>query len=259
MSTLPISNPISTPIGPGSVRVFAGYRLPTLSREDFFRELGQTFMPGTPCMLAPLGLAAYLPVVLDPEAGSGLPDEAALIVYASLDAYAAARRNSLEGRMYTHSHAGVFDMASSRGQWPGAPAAPDRQAGSERWSWYAFDRAVEWQQGSTRVLCLRATSGRAGLQPDLHALSAQHLVRLTEAGADQAIFLAAPGYAVIWIHGPTPEATQVAPAHFLPEGTSLTRDLLATPVPMPTRSEGVEVSGPGAYSFRFVRELRHFL
>ena len=255
MSTLPIS----TPIGPNSIRVFAGYRLPTLTREDFFLELGKTFMPGTPCMLAPLGLAAYLPVVLTSEDGSGLPDEVALIVYASRDAYTAARNNSLEGRMYTHSHAGVFNMATSRGQWPGGATEPHKQEVSDRWCWYAFDNAVDWQQGTTRVLFLRAEPGRDGLQQDLHALATDHIARLATSGADQAIFLAAPSYAVIWIHWPTPEATQVVPEHFLLEGTSLMHDLVATPIPMPTRSEGVEVTGAAAYSFRFVRELRHFL
>lgn len=254
--------PITTPVGPASIRVFAGYRLPALAREDFFRELGQTFMPGTPCMLAPLGLAAYLPATIDPEPDSGLPDEVALIVYASSSAYEAARRQSLEGRMYTHSHAGVFDMTRSRGQWPGSVAAPDKQSGSERWCWTASDRAVDWQQGSTRVLVIAPAPGappQRAFQETLHSRAPAAVESLTRAGADQAIFLAAPGYATLWIHGPTAESTRIAEADWLPEGARLVRDLMSRPVPMPTRSEGVQIAGAEAFCFRFVRELRFFL
>lgn len=255
------SLPVTTPVRPASVRVFAGYRLPMLSREDFFRELGQTFMPGTPCMLAPLGLAAYLPATIDPEPDSGLPDEVALIVYASTGAYEAARRQSLEGRMYTHSHAGVFEMARSRGQWPGTLAAPDKQTGSDRWCWAASDRAVDWQQGNTRVLLLAPAAGTppGEFQQTIHAGAPALIESLSRAGADQAIFLAASGYATLWIHGPTVESTRPADADLLPEGARLVRDLVSRPVPMPTRSEGVQIAGAEAFCFRFVRELRFFL
>src|SRR5687768_431106 len=118
--------PVTTPVGPLSIRVFAGYQLPALTREAFYKELSDTFMPGTPFMLAPLGLSAYVPAVLDLDPAAGMPDEVAIIVYASVDAYNAARRESLQGRMYTHSHAGVFDMARSRGQFPGPTTAPNK-------------------------------------------------------------------------------------------------------------------------------------
>jgi len=251
--------PIHTPVGPSSIRVFAGNKLPSLTRENFFRELGDTFMPGTPCMLAPLGLAAYLPATIDPEPDSALPDEVALIVYASRDAYDAARQKSLEGRMYTHSHAGVFDLTRSRGQWPGTVEAPDKQAGTDRWCWAASDRAVDWQQGSTRVLLIRASAGETDMQAAVHARVQAALPALDRAGVDQAIFLAAPGYAVIWLHGPTPESTRPADGDLLLEGADVVRDLESRPVPMPTRSEGVQITGAEAFCFRFVRELRFFL
>lgn len=253
------SVPFQLPVGPQSIRVFAGYRLPSLTREAFFKELSETFMPGTPYMLAPLGLAAYLSAVIDLDPATGLPDEVALIVYSSLEAYNNARQNSLQGRMYTHSHAGVFDMGKSRGQWPGPVAAPDKLANSDRWSWFAFDRAIEWQDGSTRVVFLSGSPSQGGLQQTLLTSTQSSSGTLTAAGVDQAIFLAASNYAAIWLHGPEPVTFDLTAAGFVPNGAQIARDLEAVLVPMPTGIEGPTVTGPAAFSFRFVRDLRFFL
>jgi hypothetical protein len=193
--------PVTTPVGPQSIRVFAGYRLPTLTRETFFKELGDTFMPGTPCMLAPLGLCAYVAAALDFEDGSGMPDEVALIVYASLDAYNAARQKSLQGRMYTHSHAGVFDMARSRGQFPGTVDQPNKLLPIDRWSWYLFDRPVDWQVASTRLLFLKGAPTQGAMQDFLVRATRAASAALEKAGADQVIVVAGTDYAAIWIHG----------------------------------------------------------
>jgi hypothetical protein len=120
--------PVSLLVGPEMVGVFCGYKLPTLSRADFFREMGETFIPGTPYMQVPLGLYAYLPAVLDVEQDSGLPDEVALIVYASMDIYLEALRNSLRRRIYTHAHTAVFDMqALGCGSLPGPKIEPNQR------------------------------------------------------------------------------------------------------------------------------------
>jgi hypothetical protein len=256
-----IANPVPFPllVGPLSVRVFAGYRLPTLAREAFLKELGETFMPGTPNMLAPLGLAAYLPAVLDFEDDSGLPDEVALIVYSSRGAYEAARRDSLQGRMYTHSHAGIFDMGRSRGQWPGPLSSPGQLENSDRWSWFAFDRAIDWQEGITRVLFLSGVPASGDLQATLVQEANQLLPTLSEAGVNQAIFLASSTYAAIWLHGHDSIGLDATEIGLVPDGTELVRDMVAIPVPMPTGIEGPSITGPGAFSFRFVRDLRFFL
>lgn len=253
------SVPFQLPVGPDSIRVFAGYRLPSLTRDAFFKELSETFMPGTPYMLAPLGLAAYLPAVIDLDPAAGLPDEVALIVYSSLEAYNNARQNSLPGRMYTHSHAGVFDMAKSRGQWAGPVSAPDKLANSDRWSWFAFDRSIEWQDGSTRVIFLSGSPSQGSLQPTLVTATQSASAVFSDAGVDQAIFLAASNYAAIWLHSPGSVALDLSAAGFVPDGVQVARDLEATPVPMPTGVEGPTITGPGAFSFRFVRDLRFFL
>lgn len=253
-----LDQPVTTPVAPRSVRVFCGYGLPSLGRDGFFRELGTTFMPGTPYMLAPLGLAAYVAAALDPAEGSGLPDEVALIVYASRAAYD-ARNSTLQGRMYTHSHAGVFDMRRSRGQFPGPVDAPDRLEGSDRWSWFLFDRAVDWQAGETRVVVLRRAGAARPLREALLEASAGATGALGAVGVDQLIVVATSDYAVVWLHGTTAAAADVAAAGLVPPGAEVARDLVAQPAPMPTGGETFPIAGATAYSFRFVRDLRYFL
>jgi len=230
-----------------------------MKREEFYKQLEATFMPGTPHMLQPLGLAAYLPAVFDLPPEAGLPDEVALIVYASLSAYQGARNESLSGRMYTHSHAGVFDMTRSRGQWPGSFSNPDKQAGTERWCWSAHDQPIEWQYGTTRVVGLEGTPAQGEMQEAMLRTSQEALPKLTAAGVDQAIFVAAPGFCVVWLHSALPALVDLGQLGLLPSGIQIARDLTAVAAPMPRLYEPVSITGPSAFTFRFVRDARFFL
>lgn len=250
--------PLRAPVGPQSIRVFCGYRLPTLTREAFFKELGDTFMPGTPFTLAPFGLAAYVAATLDPDAGSELPDEAALIVYASTQAYAAVRQHSLAGRMYTHSHAGVFEMARSRGQFPGPVGAPTQLAELDRWQWYVFDRAVDWQYGTMRVVLLSPGAG-GSLRPELLATTAAAAPALEAADVDQVIVCATPRYATVWLHSSGAMPSEVSTLGLWPADAVVVRDLTATPHLMIRGDEGVQITKAAAFCFRFMRNPRYFL
>ncbi|HEU4455807.1 MAG TPA: hypothetical protein VFR81_22270 [Longimicrobium sp.] len=249
----------SLPVGPQSIRVFAGSRLPSLDREAFFKELGETFMPGTPFILAPLGLAAYVPAAPDFEPDTGLPDELALIVYASLDVYRAARQGSITGRMYTHSHAALFDMTRSRGQFPGPPSAPDRLPVDDRWCWYLHDTPIEWQDGATRLLILRGRPPSGSLQEALLQATTARAEDLAAAGVDQVIALATPDYAALWLHSPGPVDAAPSALGIVPAGVEVVRDLVAAPAAIRSGSDSVAITGPAAFSFRFVRDLRFFL
>jgi hypothetical protein len=250
--------PILLPVRADAVRVFCGYKLSTMNREDFYRELGETFMPGTPYMQASLGLSGYIPAVLDPPEGSGLPDEVALIVYASLKVYE-EERNSLRRRMYTHSHSAVFDMQApgAGSQSPGPASQPNQRR--DRFSWYLFEHETDWQAGVTRLLYFTASPVREGLPKDFIDRSVKAKDRLQEVGVDQLIAVATNQYVSIWLH--SQQAIEI-PADlfgFNSEGIELARDLTALPVPMPRLEEGVKITEPSMFSFRFVRELRFFL
>lgn len=250
-----MANPIILPTPHDAVRVFAGYRRAGSDQATFYKELGEVFMPGTPAMLAPLGLSAYVPAVLDLDAG--VPDEVALIIYASRPVYEKAR-STVQGRMYTHSHAGVFDMSRSRGQWSGTTDAPDKLNGEDRAAWRLFDDPVDWQQGETRLLFLTATNG-SNLQTSAIARSADRRTALRAAGVQQAIGVATPTYAALWLHGYNMSAIPLEHLDLVPADAKVGRDITATPVAMPNGVEGPTIAGAGAFTFRFVREQRFFL
>lgn len=100
---------------PNAVRIFWGYRHRRLTERDFRRELGETFMPGTPYMLRPLGLHAYAAAVFDEDTARDAPHETGLIAYPSQAAYRTIRSRNLRGRLYTHTHAGVYDEYNADG------------------------------------------------------------------------------------------------------------------------------------------------
>lgn len=260
-------------VGPDSTRVFAGFKLPSMDLSRFHAELGATFMPGTPYMQAQMGLNAYVPAVLDIAGVSAdledahaarLPDEVALIVYASLDIYRTAREKSLRRRMYTHSHAAVFDMDAPGGvgQFPArpdAPAGPDATA-----SWHLFDARVDWQEGASQLLFAVPASGGRGDPDALRQHTVGRSAALAAAGADQAIVLATPDYAVIWTHAPMElDLEQLDLLH--PSYRSIRRTLAARPVDMPVLEEdmaagvtipGITIDRASMFTFRFERDPR---
>ena len=253
-------HPQPLPTGPTAVRVFVGYRRRDVSKETFFAALGETFMPGTPYMQAPLGLSAYLPSVLDFDDDRGLPDEVALIVYPSLEVYNSARKASLRRRMYTYSHSGVFDMKhpGGGGQFPGLPGSPTTR--EDRQCWHLFDHAVDWQAGTTSMLFYAADEGRSLSPPGVIEATTGLRVELKAAGIHQLIGVATEQYAVLWLHVPDGGAPpETLTERLTPANAVLARSLVATVAPMPTLTEGVTIAGASMFCFRFVRDLRFFL
>jgi len=253
-------NPLALPVPADAARVFCGYRRTGMAREDFLRELGRTFMPGTPLMQAPLGLAAYLPAVIDDETNFDVPDEVALIVYASQAVYQAKRETSLSRRMYTHSHVAVFDMQRSHAAFPQSLMTPlPVNPAGQPFAWYLFDASVDWQDGHTRFVLI----GRDGDGTDMHAAalammgSARQV--LADRGFDQVVGLTAPSFTALWLHAPSLHEETLAALGIVPAGVAVIRDLQCqTPYVVGDGDPGVTITGAAAFSFRFSRHLEFF-
>src|SRR5438128_263673 len=99
-------------VAPDSVRVWSGFKLPSLPDRTFRDKLGTVFMPATVMIQAPVGLTAYLPTVLPKRKPTRIPDEIALVFYAYQDAYHEAKE-TVGGRAYSDMHALVFDLKQS--------------------------------------------------------------------------------------------------------------------------------------------------
>lgn len=266
-----MSNPFK--VGPSSTRIFAGFKLPAMDVTDFHQQLGDKFMPGTPYMQAPMGLNAYLPAVLDIPALSEqldedhaavLPDEVALIIYASTEIYYTARDLSLRRKIYTDSHWAVFNMDAPGGGgfFPG-PACRPSQRGT-RLSWYLFDTLIDWQSGFSQLLfAVPERIGQGNVRALLSHTTAQSQA-LADAGTNQVIVMASPDYAVIWTHAET-EMKLFGKGLLDASYSRVLREFVAEAKDMPFLEEdmsqhitinGITIDGPSMFTFRFRRDRR---
>ncbi len=252
------------PIHASSFRVFRGYKKTDVVEEAFLKDLGETFMPGTPLLLRELGLAAYLPSVLPriPEAPD-LPDEVAIIAYPSRERYSWARNQTIVGRMYTYTHLAIFDMATSRSAFPepiGISQDPIK-------AFYAFDTACDWQADGDVVFW----AGRKRDDIVDSAFADQFLAELSAVvpshqgtGVRECVGQVSATWAVIWLllgkHNNDGVPLDLANGleHGLPSSLTLMvqlaqRHLWRDQVPP------VEVKRASSHSFIFQREVRHFM
>jgi hypothetical protein len=265
-----MSTPLALPTSPDAARVFFGFRSAALSatsadteqqraqkRTEFFARLGRTFMPATPLMMAPLGLAAYLPAILDPPTDSSLPDEAALIVYVSREVYRGSRETSLSRRLYTSAHEAVFDMKRSYAEFPTLIEHPTSTPAGTQFA-YLMDRRVDWQDGEVRFLLIAAdrehdlrTSLLSQLRSSTQALIAQ--------GCDQLIVGCAANYAGLWLHC-ADASVNIDLRDIVPSAGQVLHNLPCTPSWVyGDGTHGETPSGASAYNFRFSRELKYFV
>jgi hypothetical protein len=231
-------------------------------RKDFFNELGSAFMPGTPVMQAPLGLAAYVPGILDTEPGSSLPDEVAAIVYASRSVYDQFRETSLSRRIYTRSHIAVFDMNRSIAQFPqslSSPAIVQANGSPHHFTFLAPEAQVDWQAGFVRIAFLTPETPGAAFQADLLRRLDACTSAAAQVGIDQVLMASADGFAALWFHSDMPAPNALHRLDLVPQGATVLRDLEAVQVPVAGDfSPGVSVTGAMAITFRFERKLDLF-
>ena len=237
---------------------FEATELNAFPRHSFSHELGHTFMPGTPLMQAPHGLAAYAPAVLDhPDPPQGYPDEIAIVAYASREIYDATHTSSLSRRMYTLAHGSVFDMDRSVATFP--VSIEDNPADAADTTWYLFDTPIDWQDGETRVAFITPAAPDAGFPAALRASAHAAASTVHERGCDQVIAVATPDYAAVWMHTSTPPSAPLADLQLLPAGSVVTRELACQRAYMRGDDDGgVKISGAASFSFIFSRELRYF-
>lgn len=244
---------------PSAIRVFQGYRYPNLSPEQFLAELGNTFMPGTAYMLAPLGCAAYLPGVIAPE-DPLLPNEFALIVYPSTAVWEYASRTSLRGRVYTQTHSGVYDTSRSHAAFPVSIARFQPVAPQPFW---LFDAWVDWQSGSTVVVIAKKPPAQSsadfnlGLRDRLLSQSSQ--ARAT--GVDQVIVLTDDAFAIAWIHvgAPADRVEQTAPGEALFDRAEIFTTVPVQRVICRSEPPTLTLTATSAFNYIFVRAAAMFL
>lgn len=195
---------ISYAVPATALRVFHGFRNQTLDQDQYLRALGQTFMPGTPYMLAPLGLAAYLPGIVVGEQDSRVPHEFAIIAYPSPETWDHTMHQTLRGRVYDQTHGGVYDPRRSGASFPVFIKHLPLTATDP---YYLFDCLTDWQVGVTRVLIAAPKDGSitpSVFRQSLRSVAGGSIAQLEKLGFDQCVVMPGDGYVVIWSHAAAP-------------------------------------------------------
>jgi hypothetical protein len=183
-------------VPPDAMRVWRGFRLPTLPLDDFLERLGTVFVPATVRMQIDVGLQGYVPTVTAGLAGKPdtVPDETAILSWQSQRAYADGFL-TLAVRTYTLTHGGVYTPhePESRADFP-APFDDALPSGAPV---YLFGDRTDWMVGNVTHLVGSRPAGqdpasfRTALAEALRQI--QHDVPL-----DGAIACAGDDYVVYW-------------------------------------------------------------
>ncbi|MGZ3687287.1 MAG: hypothetical protein ACXWP5_14270 [Bdellovibrionota bacterium] len=126
-------------------RFWQGFKRSDLTQEAFSTGLDKNFISKTVEVGGGgKGLIAYLPALTPESKPEGVPDEIALVIYQSEDAYKALRATP-EGAAYADSHWSYFDRAKSASRVPVLFAgAVDASS-----AYLLTGRDVNWQQGDS--------------------------------------------------------------------------------------------------------------
>lgn len=135
-----------TPPGspPDAVRVWRGFRAPTIELGDFYERLNAVFVPATVLMQIDAGLDCYIPTVLAGLEGKpdGVPDETAILFWDSQQTYRDGFL-TLAVRTYTLTHGAVYTSGSGAA-FPLAFAG-ELQADQP---YYLRAQAADWMHGT---------------------------------------------------------------------------------------------------------------
>jgi hypothetical protein len=138
-------------VPPDAVRVWRGFRLPALSLEQFYKDLGTVFVPATVKMQIDAGLQSYTPTVPAGLAGKpdSVPDETAILFWESQATYWNGFTR-LAVRTYTLTHGGVYVTQNnqSRADFP-VPFAGSLNIDQPV---YLFDQPADWMLGAVKHL-----------------------------------------------------------------------------------------------------------
>lgn len=250
----------SIPVAPNSVRVWTGFRLPSLKQETFFEKLGSIFCPSTVQIQAPVGLTAYLPSVLPREKPAAAPDEIAVVFYRegeteSQNTYHLAKR-TVGGRAYSDLHALVFDLTRS------LSGFPDRFNGNIKphGRYYLFDESVDWQHGTVNVF----VGVRTGIdqQQFLSRVATWLQGVQNQGGPDGAIAATSADYVAYWEHWSDEAKAKDTPIPELAELTETVYHQRIPPYPLPeglwSPYDGVQITGGESFNFQFERRKPAF-
>jgi hypothetical protein len=186
----------SSLVPPNAVRVWRGFRLPTLTPDQFYSKLGTVFVPATVLMQIDAGLNAYVPTVPAGLAGKpdAVPDETAILFWRSQETYWNGFTR-LSVRTYTLTHGGVYVTQNnqSRADFPvlfSGSLTVDQPV-------FLFDKPADWMHGGVNHL---VAARPANMDPAAFQAAAAEVLSTiqTHALVEGAIACVGNDYLVYW-------------------------------------------------------------
>ena len=197
-------------VAPSAVRVWRGFRLPSLEIAQFYDKLGTVFVPATVLMQIDAGLHTYAPTVPAglPGKPDTVPDETAILFWSSQATYWNGFTR-LAVRTYTLTHNGVYltQNNQSRADFPVAFAG----ALTADQPVYLFEKPADWMHGAIAHF---VAARPARLDPASFATGvAKTLASIRETIAlDGAIACVGNDYLVYWELGPLAPGARQGPS-----------------------------------------------
>lgn len=129
-------------------RFWRGFRKEGASSEEFRKRLANEFMPATVQTPGKFGLCAYLVVVPPADHPAHIPDEIALVMYASEAGYRKMNADP-EGKRYQESHWDVFQRGTSGSLVPQAFPGIVSELPQKGLAFDLIGKSADWQAGYT--------------------------------------------------------------------------------------------------------------
>lgn len=229
-----------------AVRLWLGYRAEQYSVgaagwTKFVKQLGLNFIPATWEAMAPFQLRTYVPSVLSPSGTTGLPEEVALLCYASVADYN-RQEVTIAGRCYRLLHSLLFKFEAKKfsvSDWAVAGAAPGSPS-------------LRPAAGGKRFEDAQAVIHFIALTHPATTLNAQNVwTALPDQNGDLAAWCR-PGQSLIWIAATKPLDQQqtVSPLLALAAGSACNSWHVAQAAPTPLDQEhGVVIQEQSSLHF----------
>ena len=147
-----LNNTNTLEVSPDSVRVWRGFRLPTLDLASFYGKLGSVFIPATVKLQIEAGLLSYTPTVPAglPNKPDYVPDETAILFWGTQETYWNGFTR-LAVRTYTLTHNGVYittEQPMSRADFP--LKYDEETALTYDQPVFLFNNIADWMKGAIR-------------------------------------------------------------------------------------------------------------
>lgn len=139
---------------PNAVRVWRGFRLPSLPLEEFYSKLGTVFVPATVKFQIDAGLHSYTPSVPAGLEGKPdhVPDETAVLFWESVATYWNGF-SRLAVRTYTLTHNGCYVTSGQPLSRADFPVKFDKETSLEiDLPVFLFDQTADWMSGNIKHL-----------------------------------------------------------------------------------------------------------